>query len=73
MFVVDTDILVYASDPDAELHRTCRERLADWGTRLTVVRFVVDLLSVPAHLHAPAGLFESHGQLLPVGSFSRWF
>ena len=35
MFVVDTDILVYASDPDAELHRTCRERLEDWGAHLS--------------------------------------
>ena len=30
MFVVDTNVLVYAGDPDAELHRACRQRLEEW-------------------------------------------
>ncbi len=30
MFVVDTNILVYAADADSEFHRTCREMLEDW-------------------------------------------
>jgi toxin-antitoxin system PIN domain toxin len=30
VFVVDTNILVYAADADSEFHRTCREMLEDW-------------------------------------------
>lgn len=30
MFVVDTNILVYAADRDAEAHTACRERLEHW-------------------------------------------
>lgn len=30
MFVVDTNVLVYAADPDAGLHRRCRQRLEQW-------------------------------------------
>ena len=31
MFVVDTNILIYAADPDAELHRPCKQRLEAWA------------------------------------------
>lgn len=30
MFVVDTNVLIYAADPDAALHRRCRQRLESW-------------------------------------------
>ncbi len=30
MFVVDTNVLVYAADPDAMLHARCREGLESW-------------------------------------------
>jgi hypothetical protein len=29
MFVVDTNVLIYAADPDAELHRACRQRIEE--------------------------------------------
>ena len=30
MFVVDTNVLVYAADTDSEFHGRCRELLEDW-------------------------------------------
>lgn len=30
MFVVDTNVLIYAADPDSELHRPCRRALESW-------------------------------------------
>ncbi|CAN5701907.1 hypothetical protein BH20VER1_BH20VER1_25200 [soil metagenome] len=30
MFVVDTNVLIYAADPDSEFHDTCRRRLEGW-------------------------------------------
>ena len=30
MFVVDTNVLVYAADPDSEFHQRCRRRLETW-------------------------------------------
>lgn len=30
MFVVDTNVLLYAADEDAEAHATCRDRLEEW-------------------------------------------
>jgi toxin-antitoxin system PIN domain toxin len=30
MFVVDTNVLVYAADPDSEFHPVCRDRLRIW-------------------------------------------
>jgi len=30
MFVVDTNVLVYAADPDSDLHHPCRRRLEAW-------------------------------------------
>src|SRR5438132_9724464 len=30
MFVVDTNILVYAADPDSEFHQICRGRFEEW-------------------------------------------
>ena len=30
MFVVDTNILVYASDADSPFHGACKERIAQW-------------------------------------------
>jgi toxin-antitoxin system PIN domain toxin len=30
MFIVDTNVLVYAADPDSELHAQCRRRLEGW-------------------------------------------
>jgi uncharacterized protein len=30
MFVVDTNILLYAADQDSEAHAVCRQRLEDW-------------------------------------------
>jgi toxin-antitoxin system PIN domain toxin len=33
LFVVDTNVLVYAADADSPAHAPCRERLLDWGRR----------------------------------------
>ena len=30
MFVVDTNILVYAADADSPLHAACRARVEEW-------------------------------------------
>lgn len=30
MFVVDTNVLLYAADEDAEAHSVCRDRLEEW-------------------------------------------
>ncbi len=35
MFVVDTNILVYAADQDSEFHAACREQLEEWRARTT--------------------------------------
>lgn len=35
MFVVDTNVLVYAADVDAPAHDRCRQRLEEWRTQDT--------------------------------------
>ncbi|MEO6872189.1 MAG: TA system VapC family ribonuclease toxin [Chthoniobacterales bacterium] len=30
MFVVDTNVLVYAADPDSQFHADCRQRIESW-------------------------------------------
>lgn len=35
MFAVDTNVLVYAADQDAEHHDVCRRLLESWRTRVT--------------------------------------
>lgn len=30
MFVVDTNVLIYAADQDSEFHEPCREQLEKW-------------------------------------------
>jgi hypothetical protein len=34
MFVVDTNVLVYSADPDAELHRPCHRLLQNWREQM---------------------------------------
>jgi hypothetical protein len=36
MFVVDTNILVYASDTDSSFHSACKERIAEWRAQASV-------------------------------------
>lgn len=33
MFVVDTNILIYAADEDSPFHKPCRERLEEWRSQ----------------------------------------
>lgn len=35
MFVVDTNILLYAADQNAEAHRICRQRIEEWRRQPT--------------------------------------
>jgi toxin-antitoxin system PIN domain toxin len=36
MFVVDTNILVYASDMDSPFHGACKERITEWRAQASV-------------------------------------
>lgn len=35
MFVVDTNILVYAADEDSPFHKRCRERMEEWRSQIS--------------------------------------
>lgn len=53
MFVVDTNILVYAADEDAPAHGVCRELLEQWGRQPAVWystwRVVCEFLRIATH------------------------
>ena len=55
MFVVDTNVLVYAADESMTEHARCRALLDRWRAQSGAwVRHVGNLLRVSAGRHAPA-------------------
>jgi toxin-antitoxin system PIN domain toxin len=54
MFVVDTNVIVYAADGDSPHHRSCRERLEQWrrqeGAWYITWGIIYEFLRVTTHL-----------------------